>query len=144
MPVKLQGVDPRPPGPRQPAVPVEELPADDESLVRIWRPQAVFRVQQGQADAKIVRFLVAKGVSRTAAADAVRAIREDPAVLHPQAREAARVAGIVLLILGLVAPLAVFLAGLEGTAGLALLGAGVAAAVAGCVLLWPRHDGADR
>jgi hypothetical protein len=116
---------------------VEELPADDDGLIRIWRSQAVFRAQRGEAEAKIVRFLVAKGVSRSAATDAVRAILQDHAALHPQVHEAARVFGIVLLILGLVAPVAVFLVGLEGKTRIAVLAASVAGAVAGVILLRP-------
>lgn len=136
MPAKLQGVDPRPPGPRQPAVPVESLPADTEGLLHLWRPQAVLRAQQGQREVKIVRFLVSKGVEQAAAVEEARAILADPATIHPQAGEAARVLGIVLLLLGLVAPVLCFAMDLEGWVKQAVLAASVAVVMLAGGLFW--------
>ena len=137
MPVKLQGVDPRPPGPRVPAVEVEALPTDTESLLKIWRPHAVVRAERGESESAITRFLVSKGVDRVSAKATAGAILLDPRTTHSGTSGLARVLGIVLLLLGLLVPVACFAYGLTGMVFAAvmlgsLMGIGVA-----CKLLWP-------
>ncbi len=137
MPVKLQGVDPRPPGPRIPAVEVEALPTDTESLLRIWRPHAVLRAERGESASAITRFLVSKGVNREDAKAAVEQITKDPVAVHATGTGLARVAGIILLLLGLLVPVACFVFGWGGFVFIAAMLGSLTGIGAACKLLWP-------
>lgn len=135
--IKFQGVDPRPPGPRVPAVEVEALPNDTESLLRIWRPHAVLRAEKGDSEFAIARFLVAKGVNREAAKLAAGEIVKNPVAVHATGAGLAKVAGIILLMLGLVVPVACFVFGLGGFVFAAAMLGSLAVIGAACKLLWP-------
>lgn len=137
MAVKLQGIEPRPPAPAEPSVRVERLPTDDESLIRIWRPQAQVRAQQGDTEFAVARFLRSKGVTGEAARAAARSIMDDPDPGNAFGTGLAKVSGIILLILSLILPVVCFglqLSGMLNLVALAgcLIGVGIAAK-----LLWP-------
>ena len=137
MSIKLQGVDPRPPGPRVPVVEVEPLPTDTESLLRIWRPHVLLRAEQGDSESAIMRFLVSKGVSREAAKLAAGEIVRNPVAVHSTGAGLAKVAGIVLLLIGLLVPVACFVLGLTGWVPVAAMLGSLAGIGAACKLLWP-------
>lgn len=117
-------------------MPVETLPTDSESLVRIWRPQAALRAEQGESEFAVARFLHAKGVAGTTAREIARELVNHPDPAHSFSAGLAKTIGIILLILGLLVPALCFAFQWSDFITItALLGSliGVAAA---CKLLW--------
>lgn len=119
-------------------MPVETLPTDSESLIRIWRPQAVQRAEQGESEFAIARFLHSKGVEGAAARQAARELVGQPGpAAHSFASGLGKTIGIILLLLGLVVPVACFVCQWSGLVTVAaLMGSLVGIAAAG-KLLWP-------
>ena len=136
MALKLQGIETPPPGPRLPAVPVEKLPSDDSELIKIWRPQAAMRALKGESEFSIARFLHSKGVEGIAARAAAKEIVANPENAGAFGASLSKVIGILLLVLGLIAPVLVFAFNLGGFIGIAALFGCFIGVVGGCRLLW--------
>ena len=137
MALKLQGIDPRPPAPHPPSVPIEALPTDNEALIRIWRPQAALRAEQGESEFAIARFLHSKGVEGSAAQLAAREIAGGPDPTHSFRSGLAKTTGIILLILGLLLPVLCFAWNPGMGVTLAVLAGCLLGVTIGCKLLWP-------
>jgi hypothetical protein len=143
MPVQLKVVDPCASDPREPAVPIEGLPTDDEALIRIWRPQAALRAEKGESEHAIARFLHSKGVEGAAARAAAREI-----VAHPEqggsfGAALAKTSGIALLVLALALPALGFGLRLSGSVTIAILCGCLLAVIVACKLLWPGRGERD-
>ncbi|MCF7732137.1 MAG: hypothetical protein K9N23_10635 [Akkermansiaceae bacterium] len=118
-------------------MPVETLPTDSESLVKIWRPQAALRAEQGESEFSVARFLHAKGVAGTTAREIARELVSHPDPAHSFSAGLGKTIGIVLLILGLLVPVLCFVYQWSGFITIAALLASLMGVAAACKLLWP-------
>lgn len=143
MAIPLKLIDPEVAMPRRSALPIEGLPTDDETLIRIWRPQAVQRAEQGESEHAIARFLHSKGVEGIAARAAARKIIADPDQGGSFGAVLAKTSGIALLVLALALPMLCFGLRLSGSAAIGAIGGCLLALLIACKLLWPGSSAPD-